>query len=88
MFHRLPDRHQPRRRSGARGHPQPVRDAQPFAQDLARVHGGLDVPERPVWLDGQRAAWGAMRHPVWSNWASIPLCATSGRCDRLLAHRL
>lgn len=34
IFHRLPDRHEPRRRSGVCGQPQPIRDAQSLAEDV------------------------------------------------------
>ncbi len=50
--YRLPDRDQPRRRSGVRGHPQPVRDAQPFAEDdpgfvaVRRVSGRQQPSDR------------------------------------------
>ena len=68
---RLPDRHQPRRRSGVRGHPQPVRDAQPFAQDVPRVivSGGVPVHQqphhrRPVYPQPRRQVRGQFRRPA------------------------
>lgn len=68
---RLPDRRQPCRRSGVRGHPQPIGHAQPFAQDVPRVIAGVGIPvhqqrhhRRPVNPQPRRQVGGQVRRAM------------------------